>query len=272
MSADLKPLVEAWPVDQAAVAVLDSGGVAGSAGDLNWNTRIASVSKLLVTMAILVAVEEETVSLDDPAGRLEGVTLRHLLSHTSGLDFDRPRLVAGVGVRRVYSNVGIELAADHVAERSGMAFGDYLSEAVFEPLGMDNTELRGSPAHDVFSSVRDLVGFAQELTEPTLISRSTLEVATSVQYPDLGGVLPGIGRFDPNPWGLGFEIKGGKSPHWSGSLTSPQTFGHFGGSGSFLWLDPKAGLAAVALTDREFGDWAMQSWPRFGDAVVSGSV
>lgn len=268
MTVDLGALVSDWPVDHVAAVAVTPVGVVGGTGDLDWRVRIASVSKLLVSMAILVAIEEETVELDDPAGRLHGVTLRHLLAHTSGLDFDRPRLVAEVGERRVYSDIGMELAADHLAQRSGMPFVEYLTEAVVVPLKMTSTVLDGSPANDVHSSVGDLARFASELLVPTLVSTSTLELATSIHFPETSGILPGIGRFDPNPWGLGFEIKGDKSPHWSGSLTSPRTFGHFGGSGSFLWVDPEVGLASVVLTDRPFGDWAMQAWPGFSDAVL----
>ena len=49
---------------------------------------------------------------------------------------------------------------------------------------------------------------------------------------------------------------------------SPATFGHFGGAGTFLWVDPVVGLAAVVLTDREFGPWALAAWPTFSEAVL----
>jgi CubicO group peptidase (beta-lactamase class C family) len=51
-------------------------------------------------------------------------------------------------------------------------------------------------------------------------------------------------------------------------LTSPRTFGHWGGSGTFVWVDPDARLALALLTDLEFGDWAKEAWPAFSDAVV----
>lgn len=266
--ADLGGLIADWPVTQAAVAVVSPAGPVGLAGDPRWKVRVASVSKLLVTLAMLVAVEEETLELDEPAGSFDGVTLRHLLAHASGIDFSRHRQVAPPGTRRVYSNVGIELAADHLAMRAAMPFATYLSHAVFEPLAMADSELKGSPAHDVHSTIADLGRFASELLAPSLVSVGTLELATTPQFPSLAGVLPGIGRFDPNPWGLGFEIKGDKHPHWSGTLTSPRTFGHFGGSGTFLWVDPKQGLAVLGLTEREFDGWAMEFWPRFSDSVI----
>jgi CubicO group peptidase (beta-lactamase class C family) len=53
-----------------------------------------------------------------------------------------------------------------------------------------------------------------------------------------------------------------------GKRTSSRTFGHFGGSGTFLWVDPEPGIACVALTTREFGDWAKDVWPRLADAVL----
>jgi CubicO group peptidase (beta-lactamase class C family) len=89
-----------------------------------------------------------------------------------------------------------------------------------------------------------------------------------VQFPGLDGVLPDWGRFSPLDWGLGVELKGEKTPHWSGSRTSPSTYGHFGGSGTFLWVDPARGVACAALTTREFGDWAKAAWPRLSDAVL----
>jgi CubicO group peptidase (beta-lactamase class C family) len=268
MTDDLADLVRDWPVDTVAAAVVGRGrGVIAATGDHRWSTRVASITKLVVAFAALVAVEEHTLDLDEPAGR-QGATVRHLLSHAAGYDFDSPRMAADVGVRRVYSNVGFETFAAHFADAAGMPVGVYVKEAVLDPLGMASSELVGSPAHGLHSTVDDLVRFSGELLVPTLIAPVThAEMATS-QYPELGGVLPGFGRFEPNPWGIGAEIKGGKQPHWMGSATSPSTFGHFGGSGTMLWLDPEIGLGVVVLTDREFGSWAVEEWPAFSDAVV----
>ena len=81
-------------------------------------------------------------------------------------------------------------------------------------------------------------------------------------------MLPGFGRQRPNPWGLGFEVMGTKAPHWMPPEASPRTFGHFGQSGAFLWVDPDAGVACVGLGDQPFGDWAREEWPRLGAAVL----
>ena len=240
----------------------------GLAGDPDHIIRIASVAKLLVGLAALVALEEEAIDLDEPAGP-EGSTVRHLLAHASGLAFDQHRTIAPPGRRRIYSNVGIEVFADHLADRTGMPFEEYLRLGVLEPLGMGLTELRGSPAHAVWSTVGDLLRLGREVLRPRLVAPATLADATRAHFPDLGGVLPGLGRFDPNPWGLTFEIRDGKRPHWTGERNSPSTVGHFGGAGTFLWVDPEAGLAAVALTDREFGEWSLESWPAFSDEILT---
>jgi len=229
--------------------------------------RWASVTKLLTGLAILVSVEEGTVDLDEPAGP-PGSTLRHLLAHASGLPPDEGPPLMAPGRRRIYSNVGIELASKLVADRSGMPFGEYLRAAVVGPLRLTGS-LHGSPAWGFRGPLDDLLALGRELLAPTLVAPETLEEAVSVQFPGLDGVLPSFGRMEPNDWGLAFELRDDKSPHWTGSRNSPRTFGHFGAAGTFLWVDPALGAACGVLADREFGPWATEAWPRFNDAVVA---
>ncbi|MEU6483960.1 serine hydrolase domain-containing protein [Streptomyces sp. NPDC046887] len=258
-----------WPVPNAAAAVVRADGtVAGAQGPTGRPFPLASVTKPLAAYAVLVAYEEGAVELDEPAGP-EGSTVRHLLAHTSGLAFDEHRRQAEPGTRRIYSNAGFEVLADHVAKATDIPFPEYLRQAVLEPLGMGSTTLDGSAAKDAVSTVDDLVRFAAEVQSPRLLDPRTALAAMSVEYPGLTGILPGYGHQRPNDWGLGFEIRDGKSPHWTGSASSPRTFGHFGQSGTFLWIDPDAGAACVALTDRDFGPWAVEAWPVFTDAVLA---
>ena len=258
-----------WPVPHAAAAVVRADGtVAAVAGEQEREFRLASVTKPVVAYAVLVAVEEGAVDWDDPAGP-EGSTVRHLAAHASGVSFEEGKVQAKPGKRRIYSNRGFELLADAVAAGAGMAFADYLEEAVLGPLGMTATRLEGSPAAGAVSPCADMIRFAAELQAPTLVAAVTLEEARSVVFPGLDGVLPGFGRQSPNDWGLGFEIRDGKSPHWTGSASSPATFGHFGQSGTFLWVDPDAGAACVVLTDRDFDTWAAEAWPPFTDRVLA---
>ncbi len=220
-------------------------------------------------MAVLVAVEEETVALDEPAGP-PGATVRLLLCHAAGLPFDGTEPIAEPGVRRTYGNGGFELLGELVSQRAGIPFANYLREAVLVPLDMSRTWLEGSPAHGATSTVEDLLRLAGELLEPgRVLAPATLLEATTPQIPDLDGVLPGFGQQSPNPWGLGMEIRGHKSPHWTPPQASPATFGHFGQAGGFLWVDPEAGVACAALSDIGFGDWARQAWPALGSAVLS---
>ena len=272
MRPDVLAAVASWPVPTAAAAVVGPSGVLAATGPTARPFPLASVTKPLAALAILVAVEEEAVSLDDPADEalIPGATLRHLLAHASGLAPERPLKSFPPGVRRVYSNVGIELAASLVSAAAGMPFAQYLDEAVVRPLGLASTSLPGSPARDGVSSVDDLARVVQELLNPTgLLSAATLADLRTVQYPGLRGVLPGFGPQDPNDWGLGFEIRGHKSPHWTGSANSPQTYGHFGQSGTMFWVDPVAGLGLVALADRDFGPWAAEAWPALSNTVLA---
>lgn len=258
-----------WPVDHAAAAVIGADGtVLAHTGEQHREFGLASVTKLLTAYAVLIAVEEGAVEWGTPAGP-DGATVRHLIAHTSGLAFDTDRLMGAPGTKRIYSNTGFEQLADVVAAAAGMPFEYYLRDAVFVPLEMESSALPGSPAAGGVSTVADLSRFAAELQAPTLVDPSTLAAATEVAYPGLDGLLPGFGRQRPNDWGLGFEIRDGKSPHWTGAGSSPRTFGHFGQSGTFLWVDPEAGAAAVALTDRDFGEWSKQAWPPWTDAVLA---
>lgn len=261
-----------WPVPVAAAAVVGPAGVLAAYGPQDEPLPLASVTKPLSALAVLIAAEEEAVSLDDPADvdLLPGATLRHLLAHASGLAPERVLRSFAPAQRRVYSNVGIELAATLVERGTGMAFGAYLAAAVCEPLGLPDTVVEGSPARAGRSSAGDLSRVLHELLTPTgLIGAQTRAELASVQYPGLRGVLPGYGAQEHNDWGLGFEIRANKTPHWTGSANSPRTFGHFGQSGTMMWLDPDADLALVALSDRPFGDWAIEAWPRLSDAVLA---
>ncbi len=271
MTEVLGPLIAShlarWP-GQAAAGAVSREGLVATGGDVEEPFAWASVTKLLVGMASMVALEGGTVAVEGPAGP-PGSTFGHLLSHASGLPFEGSVPIAPPGRRRVYSNTGIEQAAEHLAGRAHMPFGEYLGSGVLGPLGMHATSVQGSPAHGARGPLTDLLALASELLSPALVTDGTWRLAASVAWPGLAGVLPGFGRYDPCDWGLGPEIRAHKSPHWTGTLNSPRTIGHFGQSGSFLWVDPEAGLALAALGSTAFGPWAKQAWPALSDAVLA---
>ncbi|MCB1031174.1 MAG: beta-lactamase family protein [Acidimicrobiales bacterium] len=265
--AEVLTQINSWPVTNAATVAVDRSGLVAYQGDLHRIFPIASVSKLLSAYGCLIAIEEETLGLDEPAGP-PGSTVRHLLAHTSGYSFDNG-VINAPATKRIYSNTGFEVLANHLAESSGITAQSYLTEAVLAPLSMDSTGFDGrSLAHGARSSASDLARFVSELLNPTLVHAETLRDATSNQFGDLAGILPGLGHQNPNPWGLGFEIRGHKAPHWTGLTNSPATYGHFGASGTFVWIDPTLGLGLVVLTDEAFGPWAKHKWPELSDAVL----
>ncbi|WP_236982735.1 MULTISPECIES: serine hydrolase domain-containing protein [Mycobacterium] len=259
-----------WPVPNAAAAVVGPDGVLASHGETARVFPLASVTKPLVARAAQIAVEEGVVELDTAAGP-PGSTVRHLLAHASGLAMLTGDVLAKPGTRRIYSNYGFAVLAQTLERESGIEFGRYFTEAVCEPLGMTTTRLDGGAAqagYGATSTVDDLALFAGDLLRPVTVSAQMHAQAIDVQFPGLNGVLPGYGAQRPNDWGLGFELRDSKSPHWTGAHNSVRTFGHFGQSGGFLWADPAADLALVVLTDRDFGDWALAPWPALSDAVL----
>lgn len=279
--------IDRWPVPWAAAGVVVARAGYERAGDGRFGGGApgpvvvethqpwragpwASVTKLLTAMAVLVAVEEGIVGLDDPAGP-PGSTVAHLLAHASGLAPDAPVVLAKPGTRRIYSNHGFEVLAGVVETAAAMPFATYVGEAVLDPLGMAATAfpIGASAASGASGPLGDLLRLAAELLAPRLVAASTLALATTVAFPGLAGVLPGYGRLDPCDWGLGFELKDAKPRHWTGRANSPATFGHFGRSGSLLWVDPVAQVACCCLAGRSFGPWAKAAWPALADAVLA---
>jgi CubicO group peptidase (beta-lactamase class C family) len=257
-----------WGAEHAAAAVVGPDAIVGKHGDLERVFRWASVTKLATALAVLTAVDEGSIDLDEPAGP-PGSTVRHLLGHASGLPFNGDAVQARPGTRRIYSNSGFDTLGALLEARDRRPFGVALADRVLAPLGMAGTELRERPSQGLHGPLVDAIALARELLGPTLIASSLAVQARDVAFPGLKGVLPGVGAFDPLDWGLGFEIRDGKQPHWTGTRNSPATFGHFGGAGTFLWVDPGIDRALVCLTDREFDDWALEAWPPFSDSIVA---
>lgn len=257
--------VKQWPVENSAATVIANGHVT-TCGDLSRIYKLASVTKPVAAYGFLMAVEEGVFELDTPLGP-EGSTVRHLLAHASGVGFDNPEPERKPGERRIYSSAGFEILADAVTAEAGMWFSEYLLEGVFKPLGMNNSELYGSAGHHMYSTASDLTKFVQELLNPTLLHSSTVEEAFNIQFEGLDGIVPGYGMQKPSPWGLGFELRGNKSPHWTAPSMPADVAGHFGQFGTYLWIHRPTQRAMVALTDRDFGPWAKPLWSETNEAI-----
>jgi CubicO group peptidase (beta-lactamase class C family) len=137
-------------------------------------SNVGSVAKQFTAMTVMMLAEEGKLSYDDPISKyipelvaLNGITLRHLLNHTSGipdvgdLGIDHPRLTNDEVMRRLakpdylvfkpgekyrYSNPNYVLLAVVVERVSGRRFVDFLAEKILRPLGMRNTFVYdGSP-------------------------------------------------------------------------------------------------------------------------------
>lgn len=267
-------MIDDWPVTTAAIGVTTVRRTRAIHGPIDEVQPLASVTKPLAAWAVLVAAAEGHLDLDAPLSQDQvpdgttGITIAHLLAHASGLAYETGGRTIELATRRVYSNAAYDLLGDLTAHATGTAFPQWAQRAVLDPLGMASTTLDGSPAKDGTSSIRDLLAFGRELLTPTLLPAELHERAVTPQWPDLDGVLPGYGRQTPNPWGLGVEIRGSKSPHWTGPDAPPATFGHFGQMGSFLWVDREAGLACACLTGTPFGQWAVDAWAPFNQQVL----
>jgi CubicO group peptidase (beta-lactamase class C family) len=141
--------------------------------------RIGSVSKQFVATAIMMLVEEGKLSLDDPVSkyldgtphRWKNITIRHLLTHTSGIpdfnnenipvdagpgDFDQ-RVLKAVARRWLhfapgdewrYSNSNYHLLGMIIRKITGKPYGNFLRERIFEPLGMTRTTV--SPENGIY--------------------------------------------------------------------------------------------------------------------------
>ena len=267
METETPPVI---PVDldaAHALGVSDAESTLHTQGDPTRVFDLASVSKPLAALGALIAVDRGLIELDEPAGP-EGATVRHLLAHTAGYAFDGDEIVGAVGARRIYSNTGFEVLAAHLEDATGYDYADWMEQTVISGLDLVDLEVSGSPAAGYRGSLRDLLAVGRELLAPTLIPEELWREATSVQFPGLSGILPGYGRQKPNDWGLGVEIRGEKDPHWTGAHSSPQTFGHFGQAGSFLWVDPVRGLTAAFLGEQSFGPDHVRIWPGVTDALL----
>ena len=241
-----------WPGEPAVIGLRQQGSEVHEVfrrGPVDQVRSWASVSKTVASLEFALLHDADPDLGHLPAGP-EGSTLSHLLAHASGLGFEADSPRAPVGTKRVYSNLGIDLAVDAM---SGGEAAALWADKIFRPLGI-KASLEGRPSAGVEGNCLDLAKLAGEWLNPTLMSLYSRDDVRSVFLPELSGVVPGYGRFDPCWWGLGVEVNGEKN-HWMGDWPE-LSFGHFGQSGALLLVNVEEGIALVATSSVEFGPWA----------------
>ncbi len=342
----------------AAVAVWQDGDFvaeryageasAGVAVDESTLFALASVTKPVVAAAMMALVDEGSAGLDNAVidivpefGQPDAiptehdkwrpsVTIRQLMSHTSGLPEDLPRkwfadqpaprfeviadaLIARPleyqpGTQMVYSNAGFALLGRVIERTSGANIWDLVWERVLDPLQLRNTVDRPGPSLDhriarvrdpgnegretesynsqywrdlgipwggLYGSARDLATFAAPFlaSGSSFLSTTSSDAMTSDQIKGLSGTVQSLRVHWPQAsWGLGWEVKGDKRKHWTGELTSPATFCHFGAAGTMLWADPQHQIAAAIFANRTtFHLWPFRPprWSRLSNSIVS---
>lgn len=191
---------------------------------------------------------------------------------------------------------------------SGVSFWDLVREAILDPLGVADivanprggflprvahledtihvgTEIEtfnsaywrslALPWGGLFGTPRDAVRFAamllpsgERLLSPVAVAAMTNDQTLGVP----GGVESAKIAWDPGRWGLGWEVKGEKRRHWTGELTSPRTFCHFGHAGTLLWGDPELDLALAVFANRSvtrMWGFILPRWARLSNAVAA---
>jgi beta-lactamase class C len=217
-------------------------------------------------------------------------------------------LLSAPGAVLRYSNAGYGVLARLVERRAGEPFWQVTQERVLDQLGLDTNvpDPSGSALKDValvtdtshtgteletyngaywrslalpwgglYGTPRDAVRFAGIFLDrdgDALSAAARAAMTTDQTMGAPGGVESAKVRWDPGRWGLGWEVKGEKRRHWTGELTSPRTFCHWGHAGTLLWGDPERDLALAVFANRtvtHMWSFILSRWARLSNAIVA---
>lgn len=280
---------------------------------------LASLTKPLATaLSVMMLVDEGKLRLYMPvsnffpefrSGDRAGVTIEHLLAHTSGLpafrtyvDTHKTRgallnaiknepLLNKPGTTILYSDLGYILLGEIVAQVSGLSFDEYLSRNLFGPLRLHSTmfnpasrgaRIRNRTVPTEIDTVFRNKAMRGEVHDERAyylggvaghagLFSTTGNLAVLMDLIMQGGAYGGREYIKPETMALfterkaghtralGFDLKSLDGFTTAGSLSSDNTFGHLGFTGTSFWIDPERDLAVIILTNR--------TWPHRGTSA-----
>ena len=291
---------------------------------------IASITKPIVATGVLLLVERGLVALDDRVEQYvpefgrngkHAVTLRNLLTHTSGLPDMLPNntelraasaplseFVAGTcaigldflpGRAVQYQSMGFAMLGEIVSRVSGRTCPQFLHDEIFQPLGMNDTALGapeewfegpdpkvdriaevwippdseqaretsrhwnwnsrywrtlGVPWGGLLTTPADLARFGQMMLsegragDVPVVSRAAVRAATRNQLEAMRDVPSEERR--TRPWGLGWRLNWAADSANFGDFLGPRAYGHWGATGTLLWIDPDLDACVILLTTK----------------------
>ncbi len=212
------------------------------------------------------------------------------------------------GTRVSYQSMGTAMLAEIVRRIAGRDFGLFLRDAFFEPLGMSATNLGvdgnladavvrirlspaqlatnwnwnspywlgfGAPWGGMTATAADLGRWARmfllggKCEGTRILSETTVRLMTTSRM----DAFPRLSDDDrrTRTWGLGWRIVGAGVATHLGELLPPETFGHYGATGTIQWIDPTRGAWAVILTNRAFEETEPQML-RLSNAISAAIV
>ena len=257
--------LDGWDVPTRPPRCSTPAGSSTERGATDRAFRLASVSKVLAAIAVHIAVEEGTIALDDDAGP-EGSTVRHLLAHASGLAPDGDAVPArpARARRRIYSNIGFEVLAEHIASARRHAVRavrrGWPSSTRSASTG---TDVAGSPAHGHHSSVADLC----VRPRGRCVGHELLAATHRRRDDDAGLPRPRrrparLRQAGPEPVGPRRRGPGPQAPALDLARQQPAHLGPLRAGGHVRVVRSRCRpIGLVVLTDRDFGPWAVDAWP-----------
>lgn len=206
-----------------------------------------------------------------------------------------------------YSNLGPAIAARAAETATGTPFHDLLQHTILETMELDDLILRpdagdderiaivqdpsneGTPAESYNSDYWRRMGItwggyygtpATVLQFATnflpgrdhALSDESIRAMTSDQTDGAPGGVESMGvHWDPGFWGIGWEVKGDKRRHWTGTKTSRDTWCHWGQAGTLVWVDQTRELGVAMFANRTVRTlWPFRParWSDMSDAIV----